>query len=64
MNNHRNGGRVFLIFVVDPRSARLVMNFSRDDDRNTGRGPVRRVPRHADADVMYGSVPVVRQHDG
>jgi hypothetical protein len=37
-NSHRNGGRVFLIFVADPRTAQLFRNFSRDDDRDTRRG--------------------------
>jgi hypothetical protein len=36
-NSHRNGGRVCLIFVADP-NAQLFRNFSRDDDRDTGRG--------------------------
>jgi hypothetical protein len=43
---------VCLIFVADPRTAQLFRNFSRDDDRDTG--PVRCVPRHADANLMYG----------
>ena len=37
-NSHRNGGRVCLIFVADPRTAQLFRNFSPDDDRDTGRG--------------------------
>jgi hypothetical protein len=37
-NSHEDGGRVFLIFVADPRTAQLFRNFSRDDDRDTGRG--------------------------
>ena len=37
-NSHRNGGHVFLIFVADPRTTRLFRKFSRDDDRDTGRG--------------------------
>lgn len=36
-NSHRNGGRVFLIFVADPRTARLFKNLSRGDERDTGR---------------------------
>jgi hypothetical protein len=36
-NSHQNGGRVFLIFVANPRTVRLFRNFSRDD-RDTGRG--------------------------
>jgi hypothetical protein len=28
------------------------------------KGPVRCVPRHADANLMYGSVHAIRQHDG
>jgi hypothetical protein len=37
-NSHRNGGRVGLIFVADPRTAQLFRNFARDDDPDTGRG--------------------------
>ena len=37
-NSHRSGGRVFLIFVADPRTTQLFRNFSRDVDRDTGRG--------------------------
>jgi hypothetical protein len=36
-NSHRNGGRVFLTFVADPRTVRLFRNFSRGDDHDTGR---------------------------
>jgi hypothetical protein len=63
-NSHRNGGRVCLIFVADPRTAELFRNFSRDDDHDTRKGPVRCVPRHADANLMYGSVHADGQHDG
>ena len=63
-NSHRNGGRVFLIFVADPRTARLFRNFSRDDDRDTGRGRSVASLRHADANLMYGSVHAARQRDG
>jgi D-threo-aldose 1-dehydrogenase len=37
-NSHRNGGRVFLICVADPRTAQLFRNFSRDDDCDARRG--------------------------
>jgi hypothetical protein len=47
------------------RTTRLFSNFSRDDDRDTGRGrSVASLARHADANLMYGSVHAVRQHDG
>ncbi len=41
-NSHRNGGRVFLIFVADPRPARLFRNFSRTTTAiPEGAGPLR-----------------------
>jgi hypothetical protein len=42
----------------------VVQEFSRDDDRDTRKGPVSCVPKHADANLMYGSVHAARQYDG